>query len=454
MKTQTIEKIIEIHSPRIRRNIEISRREYQKRWGKVQGAMTAKGYDLAYVCGSELDRSDAAWLAGIFDPIIERYGILIPARGNPVVVAGSEGGHVIEDCLKTSGLGVSLLSEFQISDEDYRFAEFGRLEDVIHALVPLQPGQTAKIAIFSSGQFIPHDHVLMFQGRFGSDNVLFDADLLRRIKIEKSTAELKLTAAANVIADAAFLGMLAVLRPGIRELDVAAAGDFVMKRLGAGRTGFPTIVSSGDRGRSVIGPATNRIIQKGEFVSLGLSPTFKGYHGIMRRTVKAGGVWTKPEREFMKALEGLYHTVIEATAEAARKGLPSSSIDQEGKTYLEQTKLVNKYGHRVTPREPYTFIHNTGCSECQEGFGAVTPYSHEPLAKNAALMIDVAFMGFDEKKDLVFPIEYAVIEDCFWKKDKEIGVLNRMPLAVQDLVGTDITEIPEDRINSYYRPLA
>ncbi|OGD19243.1 MAG: hypothetical protein A2Y69_06065, partial [Candidatus Aminicenantes bacterium RBG_13_59_9] len=316
-----------------------------------------------------------------------------------------------------------------------------------------RPGRPVKIALFSSGQFIPHDHVGMFQGRFGSDNVVFDLELLRLIKYEKSLAELKVTGVANAIADAAFLGMLAILKPGIRELDVAAAADYIMKRLGAERTGFPTIVSSGTRGRTVLGPATNRVIKKGEFVSLGLSPSFNGYHGIMRRTVKAGAEWTKQDKAFMEALEGLYHVVFRATAEAARKDSPSLMIDRKGKTYLENTKIRDNRGRRLTPREPYTFIHNTGCSECQEGYGAVTPYSENRLARNAALMIDVAFMGFDEKHELVFPVEYAVIEDSFWKKGKEIGVYNRIPLAVQDLVGKNLADVPEGRGNPYYKPV-
>jgi Xaa-Pro aminopeptidase len=453
MSDHVVEKIISTYSPRIDRAVSISRGEYARRWAQVQKAMQKKGYDLGYACGSELDRSDVAWLAGVFDPIIERYGILVPARGKPVVVAGSEGGHVIEASVRASGAEIALLREYQISDEDYRFAKFGRLEDLVYRLVPFRPGSPIKIAMFSSGQFTPYDHVVMFQGRFGSDNVIFDLELLRLIKYEKTIAELKVTGVANAIADAAFLGMLAILRPGVRELDVAAAADYIMKRLGAGRTGFPTIVSSGTRGRTVLGPATNRVIRKGEFVSLGLSPTVNGYHGIMRRTVKVGAGWTRQEKAFMGALDGLYHTVIRATAEAARKDLPSLVIDRKGKKYLEKTKVRDNRGRRLTPREPYTFIHNTGCSECQEGYGAVTPYSENRLARNAALMIDVAFMGFDEQHELVFPVEYAVIEDAFWKRGKDIGVYNRMPLAVQELVSKGLADIPEGRVNPYYKPV-
>ena len=451
--TSLVDGLIQRHGRAIDRALHVTRSEYARRWKLVQGAMRDRGYDVAYACGSELDRSDIAWLAGIFDPIIERYGILIPVSGRPVVVAGSEGGHVIEDCVKSSGVDVAVLREFQISDEDYRHASFGRLEDVIGRLVPFKPGRPVKVAILSSGQFLPHDHALMLQGRFGADNVVFDIELLRLLKYEKSDTELRLMALANRVADAAFLGMLAVCRPGVRELDLAAVAEAVMKGLGAGRTGFPTIVSSGTRGRSVLGPATNRVLKKGEFVSLGLSPTFNGYHGIMRRTVKVGGPWTKDEAAFMDALENLYHTVMKAVRLAARSNQPSQAIDRAGKAYLERTRLRAQDGRRLVPREPYTFIHNTGCSECQEGYGAVTPYTGQPLGRNVALMIDVAFMGFDDRHRLVFPVEYAVIEDGFWKRGSRVGVYNRLPLQVQDLVGQDLLDVPAPRLNPYYRPL-
>ena len=452
-KTRTIEAIVETWAPRVDRSVKVGKKEYAARWAKVQAAMRKKGYDLAYACGSELDRSDVAWLAGVFDPIIERYGVLVPAEGTPVVIAGSEGGHVIEECAGASGVDIALLREFQISDEDYRFAKFGTLEDVVGRLVKARAGKPVRIAVFSSAQFVPHDHVAQLSGRFGGDNVVFDTDLLRRIKYEKSATELAIIGAANAAADAAFLGMLAALEPGVRELDLAAVGDYIMKRLGAGRTGFPTIVSSGTRGRTVLGPATNKVVKKGEVVSMGVSPCLNGYHGIMRRTVKCGADWTFAERVFMETLEGLYHRVMKATAEAARKGRPSRSIDEAGKAYLEGTELRTKGGRMMTPREPYTFIHNTGCSECQEGFGAVTPFTEEPLGKNVALMIDVAFMGFDERKRLVFPIEYAVIEDSFWKRGKSVGVYNRLPLSVQEFVGGGLVDVPLARLNPYYRAL-
>ena len=76
--------------------VSVPKEEYPQRWEMLQQAMRDKDIDLAYACGSELDRSDTAWLVGAFDPIIERYGVLVPSEGTPAILAGSEGGHVIQ----------------------------------------------------------------------------------------------------------------------------------------------------------------------------------------------------------------------------------------------------------------------------------------------------------------------------------------------------------------------
>ncbi|MCX8183362.1 MAG: M24 family metallopeptidase [Crenarchaeota archaeon] len=437
--------IIEETRSRINVGLRITREEYEKRWRVLQNRMSLKGYGLAYACGSELDRSDIAWLAGVFDPIIERYGILIPSEGRPVVLAGPEGGHVIEEAVEESGADIVFLKEFQISDEDYRHARFTSFRDV---LKQMRVSENSKVAILSSPQAVPYEQVTLLHKVFGVNKVFFDEELLQRIKYEKSDRELEICEMANIIADAAFRAMLAVSKPGMRELEVAGAGDYVMKELGAGRTGFPTIVTSGERNYTIIGPATNRVIQKGDMVSMGVSPTFNGSHGVIRRTFRVGEPMTTGQREFHEAVEGLYMVVMEAVKTAAKEDLPSNYIDQQGKQYLENLELRGFNGVS-TPVEPYTFIHNTGCSECQEGYGAVTPYTTQPLGSQVALMIDVALLGFRQRGKPLFETIYDVIEDAFWKKGREVGVFNRLPLNVEHLVGN--TEPLGSNLNPYHR---
>jgi len=440
--------IVEETRPKINLGLRITREEYEKRWGVLQNRMSMKGYGLAYACGSELDRSDIAWLAGVFDPIIERYGILIPLQGRPIVLAGPEGGHVIEEAVEESGADIVFLKEFQISDEDYRHARFTSFREVLRRI---GVSEDSRVAILSSPQAIPYEQVMLLHKTFSPSRVFFDEELLQSIKYEKSDRELAICGMANLIADAAFRAMLAVSTPGVRELEVAGVGEYVMRELGAGRTGFPTIVTSGERNYTVIGPATNRVIQKGDMVSMGVSPTFNGYHGVIRRTFRVGEPMTKGQREFHNAVEGLYIVVMEAVKTAAREGLPSNYIDQQGKQYLENLKLTGFNGVS-TPVEPYTFIHNTGCSECQEGYGAVTPYTTQPLGNQVALMIDVALLGFRQRGKPLFETIYDVIEDAFWKKGGEVGVYNRLPLNVEHLVGN--TEPLRSSLNPYHKSFA
>jgi len=423
--------------------IQISTKEYRHRWDMLQQAMRDKELDLAYACGSELDRSDVAWLVGAFDPIIERYGVLVSSEGTPAILAGSEGGHVMEEAAERSGAGVYLLKEFQISDEEYRHAHFTNLEEVLSSL---NAKSARKLAIVSSPDVLPHSQFEIFRKRFG-EGVIFDP-ILQTLKYEKSVPELLICGQANIIADAALRAMLASIQPGISELEVAGVGDFVMKELGAGRTGFPTIVTAGERNYTVIGPATNNRIRKGDMISLGVSPCFNGYHGVVRRTVKAGEL-TKEEDEFLKAVEGLYRVVMEATIEAAGRDLPSNHIDRAGKAFLSKLKLRTISGAPETPIEPYTFIHNTGCSECQEGYGAVTPHTEAPLGHRVALMIDVALLGFKRRGEPLFHVPYAVIEDAFWKMDSRVGVYNQLPLDVQELVGS----LSDFGPNPYHSPV-
>ena len=431
-------------------SVAVPRRDYARRWRRVQTAMKAKGYTLGFACGSELDRSDGAWLSGVFDPIIERYAVLLPVDDRPVILAGSEGGHVIEEAAEASGSRVCLLREFQISDEDYRHAHFQSLGDV--AKVVGRNRRKHKVAVFSSKEFLPQAQYELLVQQFGRDNVVLDPLPLQRIKYEKSLAELKICEQANTVADAALRGVLAAIRPGVTELQVAGVAEFIMKALNAGRFGFPTIVTSGERNYTVIGPATPRVIQRGDMVSVGVSPTWHGYHGIVRRTVRCGAKPTRAQNELIAATEGLYRVVMDAIVNAGRKGLPANTVDRAGKAYLAGLRLTNLHGDLVEPKEPYTFVHNTGCSECQEGYGAITPWADEPMARNVALMIDVALLGFERRGEPIFPTLYAVVEDAFWKKGRQVGVYNRFPLNVQQYVG-NAAPIRARDTNPYYRPV-
>ncbi|MFH1922119.1 MAG: M24 family metallopeptidase [Planctomycetota bacterium] len=430
-------------------SVRVTRGDYKKRWAQVQAVMKQKGYDVGYACGSELDRSDVAWISGFFDPIVERYAVLVPAEGKPVVLAGCEGHHVVKEAAEASGCDICVLREFQISDEEYRNVKCDSISDVVRKL---KAGRNPKMVVWSPSEFLPHAQYDMLADTFGKNNVIYDPLMLQLIKYEKSLKELRVMQEANKVTDAAFRAMLAVTAPGVRESQVAGVGDFVCKALGAHRTGFPTIVTSGSRNYTVIGPATDKMIERGDVVSLGVSPTWHGYHGIVRRTVRAGVDFTAGQRKFVEAVEGLHNVVWEATIEAAAKNLPAKHTDTAGKAYLAKTKLKNLKGRWVNLKEPYSYLHNAGCSEAQEGYGAVTSDFKGPFGKRVSLMLDCALLGFEEHGKPVFPCLYAVVESSTWKNGKKVGLYNRIPISAQHLAGNE-KPISKRDVNCYYRPL-
>lgn len=112
-----------------------------------------------------------------------------------------------------------------------------------------------------------------------------ELDTLRQVK---DTSELENIRRACEIADAAFEKILAVIKPGVREFEVAAELEYFMRRLGSQAAAFTTIVASGWRGSLPHGTATDKKISAGELVTMDFGATFNGYCSDMTRTICVG----------------------------------------------------------------------------------------------------------------------------------------------------------------------
>ena len=143
---------------------------------------------------------------------------------------------------------------------------------------------------------------------------------------------------------------------------------------------------------------------------------------------------------------------LQLPIEAVAKDLPAKYTDDAGKTYLARTKLKNLKGKLVSLKEPYSHFHNAGCSEAQEGYGAVTSEFKGPFGKRVSLMLDCALLGFEEQGKPIFPCLYAVVESSTWKNDRKVGLYNKIPIYAQDLAGNE-KPIGKRDLNPYYRPV-
>ncbi len=169
--------------------------------------------------------------------------------------------------------------------------------------------------------------------------------------------------------------MLDKVTPGMRELEVAAAGDAVCKTLGAYGYGYDTMVCSGPRINTIIGRSSNRVIQQGDLAMLGVSPRFEGYTSALGRTVVAGGA-TAEQAAFLD--HGIHAHELAVTQLVA--GTPARDVDLAARRYLNSVGLAQYHTYGVG--------HGIGFTECLEGKTA-TQLSDYDLPAGIAIMIDV-----------------------------------------------------------------
>jgi Xaa-Pro aminopeptidase len=217
-------------------------------------------------------------------------------------------------------------------------------------------------------------------GQTGASTKTRDAaHILAKARYEKSPAELDLYRVASGIATAAMRTLLDRVQPGLRELELAAEADQVMKQMGAYSYGFDAMVCSGPRINTIIGRSSNRVIKDGEIVMLGVSPRYEGYTSAMGRTVVAGTA-SPEQREFLdRGIEA-----YSLASKAFKAGRPARAVDAAARDYLTSVGLGRYHTYGVG--------HGIGFTECLEGKTATSSSDYD-LPAGMAMMLDVGLFG-------------------------------------------------------------
>jgi len=416
--------------------------EFKRRQRTVARALADKGIDAGVVFSDEHYCGDVPYLGGNINVSIEQVAGAIGAGGFHII-AGLEGGYIAEQLADRSGSRVHKVELLQLADEKYPI-EAARLPDVLDEAAG---GKAKAIGLLTPRQVMPAALVEYLEAVYGADCVVDAQEIYFQIKYEKSEIEVELARQAAVVADAMVRAMLAVLEPGKLETEVAAWGELVAKLLGAEDLGFKTMVGANLANRTLIGPALNRIINEGDWVHIGAAPKRDGINACVRRSVIAVDSperVTDEQRYWFDLVEGAYDVGLEKFIEVARDNIPARLQEQALVDYFagRSAEVSAKIGRRVELEtlKPYTGTHNSGYTECQEFYGAITLESDEPLGNRIVMMLDVALRGFGDTYDqVIIPgFDYLVIEDTLAKNGPEVEVLNKTPKRAQHLVGRGV----------------
>jgi len=164
--------------------------------------------------------------------------------------------------------------------------------------------------------------------------------LVERARMVKEDEELGLIRAAVRLGATLFDRALEVLRPGAREVEVAAEMEYVARRAGAEEMSFPTIIASGARSALPHGRATEQAIAPGGFVVCDFGVILAGYCSDQTRTVWVGAA---PEEE-----RHAYDSVKEAQQAAigaVRPGVSAGEVDAAARKVLRKAGLGRYFTH-------------------------------------------------------------------------------------------------------------
>ena len=275
--------IIACYEPKLDLSVGIPLTEYRERYKKVWAELEKRHIDMGFFFWYREMPGDGMYLTG-YNPTIERASGVISPGKEPLLLAGPESGILSREV--GLNLETHFVKEFSIPDEYYEGITCDSLPEVIRHYAGRE---IKRIGFMTALDLIPHKFYEVIRNDIVKNPDLVDAsDILADLRYEKSENEYHCMRQANVIACAATRAMLAVVKPGMRELELAAVGDFVIKSLGGCGYGIETIVASDFRCRSVIGPASNRVMNAGEIVQIGCSPSYEGYKGVCRRAFVLG----------------------------------------------------------------------------------------------------------------------------------------------------------------------
>ncbi|WP_284036026.1 aminopeptidase P family protein [Neobacillus sp. 114] len=164
--------------------------------------------------------------------------------------------------------------------------------------------------------------------------------LIEKLRLIKTDSEIKILKEAADIADAAFKHILDFLRPGKTELEVSNELEFFMRKAGAVSSSFDTIVASGYRSALPHGVASDKVIEKGDMVTLDFGAYYKGYVSDITRTVAVG----EPDAK----LKEIYQIVLEAQLrgiDGFRPGMTGKEADALTRDYITEKGYGEYFGH-------------------------------------------------------------------------------------------------------------
>ncbi len=169
---------------------------------------------------------------------------------------------------------------------------------------------------------------------------LVPVDGIDQLRWVKEPDELRFIKKAVEIGDTAFAHIQGYLRPGAVERDVANELEFFMRRNGAEKEAFESIVASGPRSSRPHGYASDRAMTRGDFVTLDFGALYRGYTSDCTRTVVLSEA-SRRQREIYQIVLDAHHAALEGI----KPGITAKEADALARNLIAKAGYAEAFGH-------------------------------------------------------------------------------------------------------------
>ncbi|HKF71357.1 MAG TPA: Xaa-Pro peptidase family protein [Stellaceae bacterium] len=191
-----------------------------------------------------------------------------------------------------------------------------------------------RIAIEAQTYALPYSLGLAIARALAPAELLDATDLLGSVRLVKSPREMRYLRSAARFAQLGLDEARRALKPGITEIDLAAAVENAMRRAGSDYWSIPTELASGPRSAGGHATPRHRIIQSGDLVHLEFAGVDRRYHATAVHTLAAGQP-TKRARE----IYGLARASLSAGIAAVRPGVGVADVEEASLAPLRRVGL-------------------------------------------------------------------------------------------------------------------
>ncbi len=211
-------------------------------------------------------------------------------------------------------------------------------EEVIPSLVfgPGSPARSGSLLIRRGARQAdsPFLRRLVFSaGALGPPVLVADLDVrMGQLRLVKDAEELRRLRRAVAITAEALREAMAAARPGMYEYEIEARIEYVFRRNGAERVGFPSIVGSGPNSTVLHYDRNRRRTRAGDLVVMDVGAEFGYLTADVTRTMPISGRFTSRQRALYDLVLGAQQAALDAT----RPGADIQSLHQVARQYMRE----------------------------------------------------------------------------------------------------------------------